>query len=167
MHGIERQASLCFEVFRCAARIRAAGSALRLLNRDYAVDPVDLGNNSRLGLLGQSRRAEREGRSSSQNDLCNFQGSLPASGEVGIISRGLNGSAMGTSVGTHVDETVSSSTAPLSSWGLGDERGPCRLPADGSPITSADGNPISNAGFLEEVFHHVDQKKARRGTMAN
>ena len=101
VHGIQRQASLCFEVLRCAACIRTTGPALRLLNCDDAIDPVNLGNNSGLGLLGQSRRAdERERRSTSQNNFCDFQGSLPASGQSGTISRALNGSPEGTSVDT-------------------------------------------------------------------
>jgi hypothetical protein len=84
VHRIQRQAGLCFEVLRCAARIRTTGPALRLLNCDDAIDPVNLGNNSGLGLLGQSRRAdEKVRRSTSQNNFCDFQRGLPASGHGG------------------------------------------------------------------------------------
>src|SRR5436190_12869808 len=43
------------------------------------------------------------------------------------------------------------STAPLSSWGLGDERGPCRSPADGLPTTSYGWRP----GPLTLTSHEV------------
>jgi hypothetical protein len=49
---------LCFELFGSAAGIRSDGTALRLLNRDGTIHPVNFGNRSRKRLLGQSRRAD-------------------------------------------------------------------------------------------------------------
>ena len=78
MQRVQRQAALCFELFGCAADIRSDGTALGLLNRDGAIDPVNFGNRSGERLLGQSRRADDgEGRGTSQHDLCDFHGSLP------------------------------------------------------------------------------------------
>ena len=45
-----------------------------------AIDPVNFGNRSRKRLLGKSRRADGEGPSTSQNDLCDFHGSFPVAG---------------------------------------------------------------------------------------
>src|SRR2546430_1363647 len=58
--------------------MRSGFTALHRLNRDGAIDPVNLGKRSRKRFLGQSRRADNgEGRSTSQNDLCDFHSSLP------------------------------------------------------------------------------------------
>ena len=64
--------------FDSAAVIRSGGTALRLFNRDGAIEPVYLSDCSRTGLLSKSRRADDgEGRSASQHDLCDVHGSLP------------------------------------------------------------------------------------------
>ena len=74
---VQRHAVLHFELFGAAA-IRSDGTALRLLYGDGAIKPVKFGDRSRERLLGRSRRAnDGEGRSASQNDLCDFHGSLP------------------------------------------------------------------------------------------
>src|SRR5258708_34524983 len=77
MQGVQRQAVLWFELFGSAAGIRSDGTALRLFNRDGAIDPVNLGNRSRKCFLGKSRANDGEGRSTSQNDPCDFHGRLP------------------------------------------------------------------------------------------
>src|SRR2546430_2799941 len=67
--------------------MRSGFTALHRLNRDGAIDPVNLGKRSRKRFLGQSRRADNgEGRSTSQNDLCDFHSSLPVF-EICAISR--------------------------------------------------------------------------------
>lgn len=72
---VQREAGWRFKLFGSASGVRAGGAALRLSNRDGAIDPVDLGNRSRQRLLGQSRRADKgNGKSSSQNHLCDFHG---------------------------------------------------------------------------------------------
>src|SRR5260370_9275275 len=54
---VQRQAFLCFELLG-AAGVRSSGTALRLLNGDGTIDPVNFGNRSRKRLLGQSRRTD-------------------------------------------------------------------------------------------------------------
>src|SRR4029077_2818629 len=66
MQLVQRQAVLCLVLFGSAASIRSDGTALRSLNRDDAIDPVNFGNCSRKRLLGESRRADdSQGRSTS------------------------------------------------------------------------------------------------------
>src|SRR6266851_4479130 len=79
MQRVQRQAFLGLELFGSTAGVRSDGTALRLFNCDAAIDPVDFGYRSRQRLLGQSRRTDDGERSTSQNDLCDFHGSLPVS----------------------------------------------------------------------------------------
>jgi len=57
--GLKRYAALHFERLGGAAGIRAYRAVLDLSDRDGAVEPVDLGDNSRTLLLGQSARKGR------------------------------------------------------------------------------------------------------------
>src|SRR5260370_5238862 len=44
MQLVQRQAVLCLELIDNAAAVCAGGPALRMLNRNRAIDPVNLGN---------------------------------------------------------------------------------------------------------------------------
>ena len=68
------------------AAIRSVGVALRLLNLDSAVDPVNFGSRAGECLLGQSRRADGEGRSTGQTISAIF---MAVSRLLNAISRGL------------------------------------------------------------------------------
>ena len=55
MQVFERQAFLHLELFASAAGVRADSAALRLLDRDGVIEPVNSGDRSRQRLLRQSR----------------------------------------------------------------------------------------------------------------
>jgi hypothetical protein len=75
---VQRQAVLYLELFGSAAGIRSDGAVLRLPDRDAAIDPVNCCYRSGKRLLGQRRRTDDgEDRSTGQNDLRDFHGSLP------------------------------------------------------------------------------------------
>lgn len=74
LNVVEPEALFYLEILGNAAGIRADRAALRLLNSNLAVSPINLGDQTRKVLLGQSSRTdERYGRSTCQNHLCNFQ----------------------------------------------------------------------------------------------
>src|SRR4051794_21458668 len=77
--GFERW-TLHFKLFDRAAAVRSDSAALRLLDCNRAIEPVNLGDHSRAGLLSQRRRHEdAAGRSTRQHDLCYSHRGLPIS----------------------------------------------------------------------------------------
>src|SRR5258708_37183170 len=69
---------LRFELFGSCVGIRSDSAGLRLLNCDGPTDPIDCGDCSRKGLLGQCHRTDAREHGTSQNHLSQSLRSLPA-----------------------------------------------------------------------------------------